>query len=334
MGACWDHDGLRQARIQHSFQPYLNMKSPLISTLLLGLAFPAGANEKAPAPATGPASHPIRLSLDTGYSQGEFQWTIAGNENGNSPNILSDLDWQNMRIVPIGIKTEVDLWGNWKLRGAASYGRVISGKSRDSDYDGNNRSGEFSRSYADADGSHTVDVALELGYTFHLHQQLTLTPWLGGSYHQQFLGMTNGVSVLDDEGPTGKFSGLDSSYDAKWLGGSLGLDMGWSLTANTRILLGARYELLQYEGKGDWNLRDDIRYFDHKADGYAFGLKAGVEWDFTPSWTLGVLLDWATMRTSAGVDRSYFTDGTTESIKFNGARWEAGGIRAGLTYRF
>ena len=129
-------------------------------------------------------------------------------------------------------------------------------------------------------------------------------------------------------------AGLDSSFDAKWLGGSLGLDMGWSLTANTRILLGARYELLQYEGKGDWNLRDDIRYFDHKADGYAIGLKAGVEWDFTPSWTLGVLLDWATMRTSAGVDRSYFTDGTTESTKFNGARWEAAGIHAGLTYRF
>jgi hypothetical protein len=47
-----------------------------------------------------------------------------------------------------------------------------------------------------------------------------------------------------------------------------------------------------------------------------------------------VMVDWATMRTSAGKDSSHFSDGSTETTRFNGARWESVGIRAGLTYRF
>ncbi len=310
------------------------MKLTSLLTLLVLMTGAAGASElAAPSPAAK-SRHAFQFSLDSGYRQGEFQWTIAGNNSGSDPNILSDLDWQDLRIVPVGLKAEVDLWGSWKLRAAGSYGHVFSGKSRDSDYDGNNRSGEFSRSYADAAGSYTLDASFELGYAFHPTQRLTLTPWLGVAWHEQFLRMRNGVSVLDDEGYTGKFGGLDSSYDAKWLGGSLGLEAKYSITDTFRLFLGARGELLQYEARGDWNLRDDSRYFDHKADGYAITVKAGVEWDLRPTWTLGVAADWTAMRTSAGEDRSHITGGGTDTTRMNGARWQSFGITTGLTFRF
>lgn len=41
-----------------------------------------------------------------GWSQEKLNWNIAGNENGQYPNVLSELKWQQLRGPEMGI-----IWG-------------------------------------------------------------------------------------------------------------------------------------------------------------------------------------------------------------------------------
>jgi glutathione S-transferase len=74
-------------------------------------------------------------------------------------------------------------------------------------------------------------LSVGIGYELLLFSEFfKITPLAGLSYHAQNLTMQNGVQVISDYGwptPLGPFSSLDSSYDAKWYGPWIGLELGW-----------------------------------------------------------------------------------------------------------
>lgn len=277
----------------------------------------------------------LSLTLDTGWRHDDFQWTIAGDTSGRNPNILSDLDWSDLEIIPVGITADVRLKDHWRVQLSGSYGWIADGENRDSDYDFNNRKGEFSRSYADTEGR-TIDAGFAIGYDVKLaDEKVIVTPWVGVNYHQQHLNDKNGVQVVDYYyGDLGPFRGLDSVYEAEWFGVTFGLDAAVRMSATTRFLVGARYELADYRAEADWNLRTDFTGFNHRADGDGWRLSAGVEWDFARRWTLGLHADWSLFRTGSGIDHTDFTDGTSIDTRLNEVEWESIGVRLGLTHRF
>jgi opacity protein-like surface antigen len=307
---------------------------------LLALAATPGAQAgvpEVPALTPPPASRSwdIALTLDTGWRHDNLQWTIAGDTSGRHPNILSDLDWTELEIIPASLTADVTLQDHWRVRLSGSYGWIVDGRNRDSDYDFNDRKGEFSRSYADTTGR-TIDAEIALGYDLPpMARAVTLTPWLGLSYHQQHLNDRNGVQVVDTEfGDLGPFGGLDSVYEAEWFGVVFGLEACVRLGDTTRLTLGGRYELITYEAEADWNLRTDFEGFDHHADGDGWRLAVGFEWDFAPRWTLGLRAEWSLFETDAGIDHTDFTDGTSIDTQLNEVKWESVGLRAGIVYRF
>jgi hypothetical protein len=131
-----------------------------------------------------------------------------------------------------------------------------------------------------------------LGYDFPIRENITFTPRLGISWHRQNLGQTNGRGVIDEEGFTGPFSGLDSTYDARWLSLNFGFDASLSLGERSRLRLTARYVTGQFEAEADWNLREDFLGFTHEANARGLRLGIGYDWDFAPDWTLGTYVDW------------------------------------------
>lgn len=131
-----------------------------------------------------------------------------------------------------------------------------------------------------------------LGYDFPIRENITFTPRLGISWHRQNLGQTNGRGVIDEEGFTGPFSGLDSTYDARWLSLNFGFDASLSLGERSRLRLTARYVTGQFEAEADWNLREDFLSFTHEANARGLRLGIGYDWDFAPDWTLGTYVDW------------------------------------------
>ena len=176
---------------------------------------------------------PFEFFLGVGSRNDNLDWNIAG----GSVNILSELKWENLKIAQLSAAARLNIDADWSLRGMLAYGRINSGSNQDSDYNGNNRTVEFSRSNNKGGGA-VRDGSIGLGRTLRLlndadGNSLSVTPLVGLSIHQQNLTMTEGFQTLP---ATGSFPGLDSSYDAKWQGPWVGMDAlldssgDWSLT--------------------------------------------------------------------------------------------------------
>lgn len=311
---------------------------PVLITRLLAcsalLAMAPSPLTAAEAPTAPDNDSPFSFTLGSGWRRDELRWTIAGDSSGRNPNILSELDWTDLEIIPVSLVGELTFLKRWHLALEGSYGTITGGKNRDSDYNSNNRRGQFSRSRAETEGK-VLDGSLLLGYDFPLHSRLILTPWAGVTLRRQDLNDKNGVSEIDTEsGETGAFSGLDSKYGAEWRGGVLGLEGKLRLSDRWRLRAGFRYALLDYEGTGEWNLRDDMDGFKHTATGHGWQLQAGAEWDLAPRWTLGVSAFYGRYTTSSGTDETILNDGGRVSTRLNEVEWKTAGVNAAVTFKF
>jgi hypothetical protein len=267
--------------------------------------------------------------VSAGYRLDSLDWNIdgSGNSVGSEPNILSELQWRDLDIFQL--KAEV-AGGNEKgvyFHGLADYGWAMDGENQDSDYAGDNRTLEFSRSINGIDGSRVLDLSGGLGYQFQFGEQSrhSVIPLIGLSYHEQRMRMTDGRQVVSDlanaqvldPGVTslpslGPFAGLKSSYDAEWFGPWLGTDLLLQLREGSTLFAHLARHWARFSAKADWNLRDEFAHpvsFDHRADGRGWVVELG--WRQAPSvyhWVWGVSLSLQRWHTDAGVDRTYFVD--------------------------
>lgn len=267
--------------------------------------------------------------VSAGYRLDSLDWNIDGRGNsvGSSPNILSELEWRDLDIFQLkGEVAGANATGIY-FRGFASRGWVLDGENQDSDYAGDNRSLEFSRSINGVDGSKVVDLGGGLGYEMRFGEQgrYSLIPLAGLSYHYQGLRMTDGRQVVSDlsnaqvldPGITGlpalgPFAGLRSSYDAEWYGPWLGADLLLDLQDSGSVFARLERHWARYSAQANWNLREEFAHpvsFEHKADGRGWVLELG--WREPPSvyhWVWGVTLSLQRWHTGSGVDRTYFVD--------------------------
>jgi len=101
-----------------------------------------------------------------GYRRDDLDWSIAGDSSGNNPNILSELTWDDLESYQVKFQGNL-VWPNIiALRGLADYGWISDGENQDSDYYGDNRTWEFSRSNNNSDDGDVWDVSLAIGYPF------------------------------------------------------------------------------------------------------------------------------------------------------------------------
>ncbi|MDO8262931.1 MAG: hypothetical protein Q7T21_06875 [Gallionella sp.] len=277
---------------------------------------------------------PFEFFLGTGNRKDNLNWNIAG----GSVNILSELKWENLKIAQMSAAARLNIDADWSLRGKLAYGRINSGSNQDSDYDGNNRTLEFSRSN-NRGGGEVRDGSIGLGRTLRLLNDadgnfLSVTPLVGLSIHQQNLTMTEGFQTLP---ATGSFPGLDSSYDAQWQGPWVGMEAllesgsDWSLTAT------GEYHWVDYSALANWNLRPEFSHpvsFVHTAKGQGILLAAGATYLVSKDWRVGFSVEAQQWNTGAGIDKTFFSDGSVGYSLLNGVNWESTAINLGVHYRF
>lgn len=292
-----------------------------------------------PLPATAQDPPQVSLGLSGGYRTDSLDWNIAGNFLGEDPNVLSELDWKNLDIFELrskgtltySLRQGLALFG----RGHLGYGRILDGKNRDSDYDFDNRTGEFSRSINDADSGEVFDALLGAGPALSFHEgRLVVAPLIGYSYHRQNLVMINLNQVIPDTGP---FPGLDSSYDAQWWGPWLGVDLTLQPLPGASLVLTIERHWADYLAEADWNLRDDLQHpksFEHQGDGDGFVLAAGGSWDLGQGLSLDLDLIWRDWKIKGGRDRFFSADGTVGGTRLNAVNWESFSALAGVTWQF
>jgi len=265
------------------------------------------------------------VSLENAYRRDSLDWNIAGySPTAQYVNVLSELTWEDVEIYQLSAEgtyrfgRQPDAKFTGCLKGRAGYGWIFAGENQDSDYAGNNRTYEFSRSNNNADDGHTVDLLVGGGIRFAwLQGRLSLIPLVGMSYHQQKLTISDGYQTIP---ASGSFPGLESTYTAEWYGSWLGADFAWRATPRFIVVTGLELHAVQYYGEGNWNLRSDFahpRSFKH--EGYGTGIALSLKGDYQVFEKMrlalqGRLEQW---QVEDGTDTIYFADGTTSRTHLN-----------------
>jgi hypothetical protein len=293
------------------------------------------------------------LVVSAGYRVDDFDWNIAGDIDGNSPNILSELTWDDLEIYQLELYNKTIVREVFYLRGSLSYGWIKDGDNQDSDYLEDNRALEFSRSTNDADDGNTLDASLGIGYPFTFGSGFVgLTPLVGYSYHEQNLTMTDGNQTITwisldpdfpDGPPLGPMLGLDNTYEAQWKGPWVGFDLIFTSKdvhrhlAQVEAYVNLEYHWADYCAEADWNLRTDFAHpksFEHDADGDGIVLSAGWNVVWNDHWALNANFDYQDWSTDHGTDRTFFSDGSVEETRLNEVNWKSYAVMVGLSYRF
>lgn len=289
--------------------------------------------------------------ITMGYRRDDFDWSIAGPDG--TPNILSELTWKDIEIATISAGTTLLFESNWLININLLFGSIYNGKNQDSDYLGDNRTFEFSRSNNNGDEGSVLDISASAGYNWivSFNKKLTypyieLRPQAGLSYYSQNLQMTDGNQTISIPIPelgitlpsTGPFTGLNSSYDATWFGPWVGLKSRLNFTESFSLSASLEYHYAKYDSTANWNLRSSYEHpksFTQKAVGY--GVIGNVEGEYQLNTQLAFILsikyqDWQAHK--QGVDTTFLADGTTLSTKYNGVNWYSLGANVGLVYNF
>jgi hypothetical protein len=281
------------------------------------------------------------FELNNSYRVDRLDWNIAGNSAGTNPNVLSELTWKELEIYQITGGIRVSINDGFYMRGSLGYGWIYSGTNQDSDFLGDDRTQEYSRSINAAGGGNVLDASLGVGYQFKLFSGgLRLIPLVGYSYDKQNLVISDGFQTIATPGlspPYGPIQGLDSSYDTRWLGPWLGLDMLFSATEKVTLLATFEYHWSDYKGEANWNLRSDFAHpksFEHDAFGRGFLISLGAEYALPGQWALGLSANYQKWKTDPGTDRVFYASGSTSTTRLNEVNWESYAFVLALTCRF
>ena len=296
----------------------------------------------------------LDLEMNIGSRVDQFDWNIAGDSYGNNPNVLSELTWENLEIAEVNGKGRLIMINNHAPFGGmakvkVNYGEIQSGDNQDSDYEFDNRIGEWSRSNNRADDGSVFDFTTGAGLVFRSRSgKVMVSPLAGYSYHAQYLTIHDGYQTISldnpfststayDPPPAGPFAGLDSTYDAVWNSGWIGVDLELSPARFLEIHGFVELHSAEYRAEANWNLRSDLEHpvsFKHESN-EAAGVVTGIGAKFGNG-PLLVNLDLLYQKWQAkdGIDIFYLNDGKTSTSLLNEVNWESFSVSAGLTVRF
>ncbi len=288
-----------------------------------------------------------QIQIIGGYRCDDIDWNIASDLSGTAtPNILSELTWSDLKMSQIKIKAELSLYDTFIIDGMAAYSDIYEGENQDSDYLGNNRTGESSRSNNRSDDGEAIDLSVAGGYRVYLGNrndydeylaanELWCTLLAGYSHHEQHLIITDGVQTIPALGPLP--SELHSNYNAEWKGPWIGLEL-YGKKENLSGFFRFEYHWPEYDGDANWNLRDDLQHpksFEHSADGgRGLVFSIGGNYKVTDSWRINFAADIQQWKTDPGIHRTFFSDGSTIETRLNEVNWQSHAIRIGASYLF
>ncbi len=276
------------------------------------------------------------FDISAGPRVDELHWSISGGPGG--PNILSELTWRSVDSVQLGFDFVAITDGGLVLDTELRYGQIYDGNVQDSDYAGNNRTLEFSRSLSQTEDDDVLDITLSLGYSLPVTdaERTRVTPLIGFSFHEQDFRITDGVQQIDRIGGTAgqPINALESSYRAEWWSTFLGVQIDhrgsrWDTWGRVE------YHNIDYEASANWNLRDDLAHpvsFKHKSDGSGPVYEVGARFRYSENWAFNASFTWSNWDSDSGTDRTYLADGRVITTELNTAQWEQNALLLGVSY--
>ncbi|MDR0564977.1 MAG: hypothetical protein LBG78_08620, partial [Azoarcus sp.] len=219
------------------------------------------------------------------------------------------------------------------------------GKERDSDYDFDNRQGEFSRSYAKLKDSTAQRASLGIGWHFLPHRIISLRPQVGYAWSETDFHAKKGYQAVSGPSvnypslgvpPVGStLDGLDSRYKPTTYGPWVGFQVGLHPARWLDLKADVKYQWAKYTADANWNLRSDLQHpksFRHSGDIQGWQVGGEAAWNITSHHAIIAGVEWSKKSLSGGKDKTYFANGNVSEIKLRRVNQES--LSANLGYRF
>jgi Protochlamydia outer membrane protein len=271
-------------------------------------------------------SHQFSVSGGGILNINDFNWSIAGNSQGQSPSVLSELHFNN--ITSAGFYLNGTYAPVKYLRFDAYYQRngVVSGSGMDTDYKGDNRTDPVFQQPFSSDRGY-LEV-FRIGAAAIFLQRAKFSLGAGISYkdtRQNFV-------ILSPE-----LTDLQSTYTARWRGPAFSLEGNYLINRSLSVGANIAYTSISYRGEADWNLIDIFMHplsFAQTAKGH--GMDYGLSFRYAANGFLSFSLDGmlGNARISRGTDVSYLANGTQIPTQFNGSGNYFYGARLGAMVEF
>ena len=268
----------------------------------------------------------LNLSYGLGVQNDALRWTVATDMFGTSPNILSELSWRNLKGSEHRFGLEYFASSGWMGRANLHMTSFnMGGEVQDSDYQFDNRNGEFSRSLNATRGSTAQDATLLIGRRRYLDGNATLaiTPVIGLSRNVTDLRMNNGTQVIPASGP---YPNLDSRYRAQFSSMLAGAEARWWFSLPFGLDMKWHHHWFSYHAEADWNLRTD---FQHPASFYQNGNGIDNRWEIgllarlNKDWTMELAYRRRSGTLQNGLDVVNNSDGTQQYTLLRDVEWSS-----------
>ncbi len=268
-----------------------------------------------------------KFSIEVGpeYRNEDFRWSIAGNMQGQNPNILSELIFKPVKSAGFFANGGFNIRRKFSINGYYNKLWTYDGEVTDFDYDGDNRTLPSTQLYLQSNKGSARSVGGRFNYHFFKTADFDISVGAGYDFTKQLYYLTNDNDPL-----------LNSTYETKWKGPNLSLN-GLYMYQFFSIGTGITSRYLMYDAKANWNLIESFQHpvsFVHDAKGYGidYRLSLGVQpANFIKLNLQGLYSNW---KTEYGVDKLYQADGAVIKARMNGAFRKNIGIRFTTTFLF
>lgn len=271
-------------------------------------------------------NHKFSVSAGTALAVNNFTWSVAGNSQGQSPNILSELHFNN--ITSLGLFLNGTYSPTGYIRFDAYYQRngVLRGNGTDTDYAGDNRTNPTFDQPFSSDAGHLEIFKAGVKSIFLRRQKIKLGAGLA------YRNTLQNFVILSPELTT-----LRSTYTARWRGPDLSIEAIYNISRSISVGADFSYSPIRYKAEANWNLIDIFEHplsFEQEAKGRS--MEVGVNFRYTLNHFLSLSLNGQLGNNSAyrGKDVSYLKNGSQISTQFNGSVNDYSGIRLGADFHF
>ncbi|SDC63056.1 Outer membrane protein beta-barrel domain-containing protein [Niabella drilacis] len=266
------------------------------------------------------------IRVAAGYGRSDLHWSIAGNIDGEDPDILSELVWSRLRgpLWNGGIRYYFKNRLGIELN--AGYHSIQQGRVTDRDYAGDHRQDNYYNEQFNS-GGRDVLIDAAVNYNIGILADFQIRPFIGYTLKKQ-----EALLLGDEE----KEKDLHSSYKTTWMGGRAGLN-AIGVFNRFDIRMNCSGGLLNYKADALWNLIGNFAKtvsFRHRT--HAYQVDGNIEMGYTFWKKIRVMGYYQITHGDAwkGTDRAYYTDGSTIDTRLNWVTTTGTAFGAGLSYLF
>ncbi|KHJ37445.1 hypothetical protein PBAC_24070 [Pedobacter glucosidilyticus] len=266
----------------------------------------------------------ISFSFAPKYQKDDLRWSIAGNSQGQNPNILSELTWNDLHSFGFNTALSIPLKRNFALEATLDKAFIFKGWANDTDYTEDNRTfPNFNMDLQSNIGNSDV-YKLGLSYNFQVKNKF-LKP------HISYIIRNQNLYLRDESNRD-----LNSKYKPRWYGFNLGLELKYQFFNDFSLVLFGAYSHLNYSANATWNLIEEFAQpvsFSHKA--YGFETNFATRLNYTKK-QIKPFLHFQTSyaSTGSGLDEAFYKNGTSAITRLNDVTFKSFFFSVGFQYSF